>query len=60
MCLPCIPTGMRLPYFHCYCGCGCAEVKEEEKLKMLENYKRALQNELEIVDERLSELKKQK
>jgi hypothetical protein len=44
----CVPL-VRMHHLR-YCGCGCAGFLEvEEEVKMLENYKRRLEDEIEIV-----------
>jgi hypothetical protein len=57
----CAPFGIGIqPYLH-HCGCGCMGFLEvEEEVKMLENYRKRLENMLEVVDRRLNELKKAK
>jgi hypothetical protein len=47
---------------HGMCGCGCGErrfLSKKEKIEMLEEYKEALKNELEGVEEKLKELSKE-
>lgn len=53
----CAPFGMRMhPYC---CGCGCMGfLKVEEEVRMLENYKSRLEEELEAVRRRTEKLKK--
>jgi len=54
-----VPVCMGMqPHLH-HCGCGCMGFSEvEEEVRMLENYKRRLQDELEAVGKRLEKLKK--
>lgn len=55
MCVP-VCAGMH-PHLH-HCGCGCMGFLEvEEEMRMLENYRSRLENELKVVDRRLDELK---
>lgn len=58
MCVP-VCTGMQpQPHLH-HCGCGCMGFLEvEEEVKMLENYKKRLENILQVVGRRLGELRK--
>jgi len=45
---------------HGACGCGFRKfVSKKERIEMLENYREALQSELEGVEEALKELKKE-
>lgn len=55
----CVPTctGMQ-PFLH-HCGCGCMGFPEiEEEIRMLEDYKKRLENMLGVVERRLGELRK--
>lgn len=54
MCMP-VCTGMQ-PHLH-YCACGCMVIPGvEEEVRMLESYKKRLEDELRIVDGRLKRL----
>lgn len=56
MCVP-VCTGMQ-PHLH-HCGCGCMGfLKVEEEVRMLEDYMRRLEEELEVVRRRTEKLKK--
>jgi len=47
---------------HGMCGCGCGErrfLSRKEKIEMLEEYREALKNELEGVEEQLKDLGKE-
>ncbi len=47
-------------HHHGACGCGFRKfVSKKERIEMLENYREALQSELEGVEEALKELKKE-
>ena len=53
----CVPL-VRMHHLR-YCGCGCAGFLEvEEEVKMLENYKRRLEDEIEIVKSTIERLRK--